>query len=646
MRLDIQILRAWAIILVVAYHSKAPFFNAGYLGIDIFFAISGYLVTGQLAKDYRLGRFSVTAFYKRRARRLLPAAYVVLAVTGILSPIFLDPRQLSNFYRELLAAFLFVANIVLRYQSNYFEASSDFKPLLHMWSLSLEGQYYLLLPLLYLYIRPRRWLETTFILALISAGLCFYLVDQRPQAAYYYLPTRIWELFIGGTAALLTARHGALTRAAARLFFYPAVCIFFVIPAAPQSFTHPGVDSVLMCLATVIVIGAEKVIPVNPATAALNRVGNGSYSIYLVHWPVLAWLNNIYLTPPSAAARLMGLVLVMVLAWVLRQQIEKPFQRARHTFAARRWSAIAVGMVALAISPIALPGLRKEMAVAEKSTPRTLYGLDRACNYEVAFEPNLKCRSGTADAKVLLWGDSHAMHLVPGMLASSDMAFEQATKANCAPLLTVSTIYPGTFFTPTWARQCIGFNQDVLAYVQKSPHIEVVVLASPFSQVLPSLRNTAQRTHLLIEEGDDFVLGLPSEDAALRGLGATVSGIRSSGKRVVIVASPPNAGINTQRCNNRRAEHLPLADAPPDCTIPVAAKMEYERVGRHFLRSAEQAFHVPVIYLDDAMCNETRCLSTTNGKPLFSDEAHFSQEGSRAIGLAKNLGRLAFASAR
>ena len=295
-RRDIQALRGLAILLVLLHHAKLDFLTAGYLGVDIFFVISGYLITQIIRRDLENGIFSFPAFYFRRAKRLLPAAYVTLLVTTLLSALFLTQSEARDFFKQLVGAVTFTGNIALWLQTGYFEGAANLKPLLHVWSLSIEEQYYMLLPAAMVLAPRRYWLPAMAMLLILSMALCFALAGSKPGATFYLLPTRGWELALGSLGALMPAKAMLDKRVSGLV--WPALLMLLVIPAFPTGIVQPWGDAALVCAATLVVIlGRHPSLVQSPALLPLARLGDFSYSLYLVHWPLFAFANNAYVSP-------------------------------------------------------------------------------------------------------------------------------------------------------------------------------------------------------------------------------------------------------------------------------------------------------------------------------------------------------------
>lgn len=327
-RIDIQALRGLAILLVVVYHARLLPLPGGYLGVDIFFVISGFLITSLIVRAIQAGNFSFADFYYRRARRLLPAAYVTLAVCLALSPFLLTSIEMRDFVMQVLGTVTFTGNFVLWSQTGYFESTAELKPLLHVWSLAIEEQYYMLLPAALVFIGKRYWLPGILALTLMSLGLLIALGPSMPGAVFYLFPTRAWELGIGSLLALATL--GLKAQHSVRYLALPAGAALLLVPALfPASRLHPEINALLVCLATAVLIaGNYRSLNEHMATRALARVGDISYSLYLVHWPIFAFLNNANVGGGGTwwPLRLGALLLSFILAYLLYAQVEQRFR--------------------------------------------------------------------------------------------------------------------------------------------------------------------------------------------------------------------------------------------------------------------------------------------------------------------------------
>jgi len=359
-RADIQALRGLAVLMVVLYHTKIGSLQAGFLGVDIFFVISGFLITTLVANGIRRGTFRLSEFYFRRAKRLLPAAYVTFFITVFCAPWFLNQQELRDFAAQVVGAVTFTGNIVLWQQTGYFEGAGDLKPLLHVWSLAIEEQYYFLLPAAMLFTRPTRWLWGVLGGVLISLALCVAGGLFKPVATFYLLPTRAWELLFGSVGALWVLQPKFDTHriviGLVRLLFRPALLCLLVLPFLPTVGVHPGLNALLVCMATLIVI-LQKSPWLNAAwpTRTLAAVGDFSYSLYLVHWPIIAFMKNAWVgdgTDLSLDLRLLALALSLGVAYLLYRTVEDPIRRSGFQFSKALLAKVALSSTLLvAVTP-------------------------------------------------------------------------------------------------------------------------------------------------------------------------------------------------------------------------------------------------------------------------------------------------------
>lgn len=623
-RTDIQALRGLAVLLVVFYHAKLLPLPGGYLGVDIFFVISGYLITSLIARSVRAGTFSFAGFYYRRARRLLPAAYVTLIICIALSPFLLTSIEMRDFAMQVLGTVTFTGNLVLWGQTGYFEGAAELKPLLHVWSLAIEEQYYLLLPAALVFVPRRYWLSLMVMATVLSLGLFILLGPTMPGATFYLYPTRAWELGVGSVMAIATLEKEKFGIALSYVGL-PAGVALLLIPAFPVSGkSHPEIDAVLVCLATaLIIIGNYRLLNTHVAAKALARVGDMSYSLYLVHWPIFSFFNNAKVSGGGLwwPVRVGGVCLAFVLALVLYRQIE---QRFRLTGAKPVSAVSAAGMAVLPLLIVAVSfginwGNRSAADFAHRL--RSNVGFSALCESTGDFVALPACRNSDKPTMVV-WGDSFAMHLVPGIAATSQAKVMQVTRSTCAPLLGFAILSPPNYGRE-WAQDCIRFNQAALRTIANMPSIEVVVLASESSYFLFG--------RVLTLNGERFEERAASVELAANYLRETVRAIRKAGKRVIIMAPPPRGDFNIGKCIERSYTKKISFGASSECLISTEMANNNSLASRELLNNVGEREFVNIFSFRDTLCTHTLCATQWDGNILYRDSAHLSYEGSIAI---------------
>lgn len=629
-------------LVVLIYHSGFGLLPGGYLGVDVFFVISGFLITRMLASSIADGTFPFRDFYWRRAKRLLPAAYVTFFVVALVSPWLLTALELRDLKHQLIGALVFAGNIPLWQQTGYFAEAAEAKPLLHVWSLAIEEQYYLLLPLA-LMICPRRyWLPAAILLGAASLALCLWLVPWKPSAAFFLLPTRAWELAIGSIGALMVV--GGQMRAVLQRMAFPAVGVLVVLAAVPLGGGHPGGSAILVCLATFVIILAQHGgIERARLTRGLARVGDFSYSLYLVNWPLFAFLNAAAVGEVPASARLGALVASLVLGYLLYKLVETPCRR----FEVRAGTGPVAAAIATASLLVAAPVLIPAGAASRQATldfahiRRVNHGLGPDCEFTGPYDGRAKCRT-SIQPQILVWGDSIAMHLVPG-LAKLKAPLAQATMSYCGPLLSVAPIErkAGTAYTREWAQDCIAFNESVAAFLEQTPSIRVVVLSSLLGQYLPASGN-----RVLINDPGDHQAHDADLELALDGLRRTVEKVRELGRRVVIVAPPPSADFNVGKCLERFVSGKIVLGPSAACFISAAGDHRATEGVLALLAQVGREANVSVVSFDEQLCVGGRCKTLIGDTLVYRDERHLTHAGSELLATAMGWPRLLETAAR
>lgn len=642
LRVDIQALRGFAVLSVLLYHADLGIPAAGYLGVDVFFVISGYLITRMISEGMARGDFSFPMFYFRRAKRLLPAAYLVFFLTLLFAPLFLASTEIRDFLYQLFGAITFTANIVLWQQADYFGVQAELKPLLHVWSLSIEEQYYLLLPLTMLFVPRRYWLRVT--IGVIVIGLLVIFLRPGRGSSFFLLHARAWELGIGSIGALISP--GLRLQGAIQRLFWPSVFTLVILPIWPIGNFHPGVDAVLICFATlVIILRRYEDLDRSYWVRGLARTGDFSYSLYLVHWPIFAFFNNAWVADPAipipSAYSLALIALALLLGYLLYRLVEAPIHFARVEQPKRFVGATLLASVFITGFAIAVVHLTDDEKPYDHIR-RANFGFSVACDFRAPFEQKAECRNSEAP-EILVWGDSYAMHLVTGIAdTNKDRGVVQATMSACGPLLGVALYANQGRYTQDWGESCIAFNRSVMDYILATASIETVVLSSAFSYLIDP------EHQLLVSspDGETQQVVAAGRDAALAAVRRTIDAIRQAGKRVVVIAPPPAAGFDPSRCVERLERDLFILGVDNDCHLDSGSYFERNKSLRSFLDEVAEIGDVSVISFDDVLCDERRCLTHMDGTLIYRDAGHLTHDGSQWLANRMGLSRLIEAEAR
>lgn len=488
-RPEIDGLRAISVSAVVLYHLGFGGLAAGYVGVDIFFVISGYLITGIIWAEMQAGRFSVARFYERRARRLLPALMVVLAATTIASLLILLPSDLMGYGRSLLATLVFGANVYFWRDTNYFAAAADQKPLLHMWSLGVEEQFYILFPLLLLLvlrIAPRTILGVIVGLSVLSFASHLLLTTMGLRStAFYLLPSRAWELGVGAILALAggSIRLAERSRRVIVLAGLGLILAGLVLPP----FLSPLPDALPAVIGTAMVIlgstlpqgGAERrgVIDRLLCAAPVLYLGRISYSLYLWHWPIIVLASYWLIRDLSLSESLVALLVMIALSSLTYHFVEGPTRRS--SFPIRRIaygsSAAAVLLSATAVFVLVKEGLPSRLS-AEAARLNAAIGTNFRCPlsergtigsvglcklYLPSDEPR--------DAELVIYGNSHAQMYAP---VFRDLAEERGEPV---ALFAMNACLPTT--SVNISRACIAQAERTITAIEDLPHASRVVIA-------------------------------------------------------------------------------------------------------------------------------------------------------------------------
>jgi peptidoglycan/LPS O-acetylase OafA/YrhL len=454
-RPDIDGLRAIAVVAVVLHHLLPKAVTGGYVGVDVFFVISGFLITRIIANEIRSGRFSYADFYERRARRILPALFAVVVTVLVAGWFVLLPTDYLGTLRAAIGSVLFAANLVFwrQLREGYFANDAKDNPLLHMWSLGVEEQFYLLFPvflILGLKLFERRFAAILLVLAAASLAVSEVFVDSKSVAVFFLLPFRAWELAIGCLLALSEPR--APRSAAVAQVMAISGLLAIVVPAftyTPDS-RFPGALALAPVLgaAALIRLGASRPTAVHRllSARAVVWVGLVSYSLYLWHWPIIVFARHLLGSRELGAWAWPVLLLSLGAAWLSYVWVERPF-RSRSTFAWPR-ATIFKGCAAIGLAIVVIGAVGVRQRGWEARWPETALRVDAVRTALVPFRKSCEgvlCTIGDTSKSpdVLLWGDSHMLAWLAGFdlaLKASHRSAVVAMHSACPPIFGVSNI--------------------------------------------------------------------------------------------------------------------------------------------------------------------------------------------------------------
>jgi peptidoglycan/LPS O-acetylase OafA/YrhL len=605
-RADIDGLRAVAVLLVVACHSRIHLFSGGFVGVDVFFVISGFLISSIILSQIQSGKFSLSGFYERRIRRILPALVGVILATCILAWRFLLPTEMEDFARSLLAAIFSVSNVYFWTQSGYFDAPAASKPLLHTWSLGVEEQFYLIFPLLLYFLRrvfPRRLQSAVIALAVVTFIASVVQTFHAPESAFYLAQYRAWELLLGTILSmqiLPQITHRWLREGASAIGL---LLIFFAgLTYTPQT-PFPGLSALAPCLGAAAIIAAGQAGPSLAgrllSTKPMVFIGLISYSLYLWHWPIIVFQGIGHILVGTGSVRsiqVVGVIASLIAGYLSWRWIELPFRGGKLKLSgAPLFSAAAAAVACIAIA--AGSALWAHGFTSRFSPQATLMGayLDYKSDYREGtcfitthntyadYKPSVCLSAVSGKKNYLLIGDSHAAQLWHGLAhVLPDVNVMQATASGCRPVLRNAA-----------HSSCTQLIDFIYSSYLPSHHVDRLLLAARWEpQDLPQLAQTiawAQQNNIPVTLFGPIV----EYDTAL--------------PRLLVAALSKN-----------------------DPSIPDRHQLTaFRQLDTKMQQLADGQWHVRYLSYYRTLCQAGRCVEYVNGDvPLQFDVSHLTDDGS------------------
>lgn len=635
-RADIDGLRAIAVGTVLVFHAELGLAPGGFVGVDVFFVISGYLITSIILAEAGRGDFSISGFYERRIRRIFPALFTVIAASAAIGWLLLAPRDYMDFARSSIAAAAFYSNFFFNAQAGYFAPDAETQPLLHTWSLGVEEQFYLLAPgliLLLLRNRARRLRTPAFaLLFAASLGTSWLGVTLGWPSAFYLLPSRAFELMTGMALALGLAP--AITRPAVRQTAGLAGLAMIAGAAALYSAStpFPGPAALLPCLGAAMLIhsGASGATLAHRLLALRPMVFTGriSYSLYLWHWPLLAYARYEFGDRLTAQHRVALLGLAFALSVLTYYWVEQPVRRGRRLLPTRA-SVFAGGAAALAACLLFVGGVVHTRGVPDRLPPeaaalaRTLSSRKDTTGKCLPGPANGSCVIGSSTAATptfLLWGDSHAQMLsreLSELAGSFGRKGYAVLNGGCPPLFLLGTEHASDF------RKCHSGLRRVSDLIETQGIENVIVLARWASYAEYKDTTGAWAHELRFASGDPA----RNRERFAELLRTAIDRLRAPGRTVTVIGPVPELPVNLPTAMIRAL----MRGQQQDFSVPFADFARRQASVLGLLGALSKLPDVRVLYPHRLLCNAERCRAVEAGHPLYVDDDHLSPLGVKAL---------------
>lgn len=619
-RKSINALRALAVISVVLCHFKISGFNGGFVGVDIFFVISGFLMTGLICNGLQKQNFSLLGFYVSRARRIIPALLALCLALLIFGFVYLPLDDYRDAIRSIKSSLLFSSNFMFAKSGSYFDAPQHENWLLHTWSLSVEWQFYILYPVLLMGLYKLLGIQKTkaalVLLALGSLAASIYLTNSNPVFAFYMLPTRAWELIVGGMVFLFPIPISTRTR-----YIFEGLGLTTILVSIfcfSEQDLWPGYLALLPVLGTALVICANTQ-SVFSNNNALQFSGTISYSVYLWHWPLVVFLYTCGLLnswPHVLGAIILSFLLGNLSFYLIESKTKKITSVRRALF---KCASFVVGMVGLSaiISSVVKdhPGVRfAYVDLGQPGYTSKLYKQDCLPNAYGAAD----CKLGSGDVSVILFGDSHAQSTAAAVQIENKQAALSWARGGCP------TLQHFEMHDKELASQCHGFISEKLEVLKKSNKGIPVILFSRAAMYLDSSRGNSFRTYFT---GQEHLVGQPLVEAYASEYAKTVCAIAEN-HPVYIVKPIPEMPFSVHKGLNL---HKRIFQSTSDISISFADYEKRNRAANSVIEAAAKQCNAKVIDPTPYLCLNGRCMGSKNGASLYFDDNHLVDSGNEQL---------------
>ena len=641
---EIDGLRALAVVSVLLFHGFPAFLPGGFVGVDIFFTISGYLITSIIFKELQTNQFSYWSFYQRRIRRIFPSLVVVLVACSVVGWVVLTPAEYELFGTHLATSAGFVPNFRFWREAGYFDKEALTKPLLHLWSLGVEEQFYLLWPVIlgfgwrFLSHHLNRLMLLIIALLFGSLTLSYFTIHVNPTADFYSPLTRFWELGLGGFIALLTIYK----KFQIHPLFKNSVCslggllLLFAITQFNEQLAFPGLWALIPCLGTgcILLCLNSSAVGIQPSIVLKTLqqplvvwIGLISYPLYLWHWPLLSFARILEGQELSTLLRSFLLILSVLLAFLCYELLEKPIRKQQRPYWSLVLLLLMICLLSFGITLRKQDGFKHRHQSQLMADPSTMVlgefrdSIRRPCHIVQQMPSDLDCFEDVRDpVRYALLGDSKAEALFYGLTAVS---------TTTGRWLLVDGVHP----PPPNASsdkldEHLAKSNMTFHLINRDPQIKVVVLANALRGIFP------------IDPKTGMITGVGNSEIQLENFDGLISSLEQAGKSVMFaIDNPtfpdPTSCISGGLTSSNFLNQIFYRKANPYCTIRYEDQLAGTKAYRDWVRQlAAKHPRMQLIDLPAHLCNtaENRCQTTENGAFLYSYSDHISDYAAKKIG--------------
>ncbi len=636
-RPDVDGLRALAVLVILAFHLDVSGFSGGFAGVDIFFVISGYVILRRTLPDINNGIFSIKAFYERRVRRIAPGLIATLFTTLAIGVYLLPPAAFDELGGSALASLVFGPNFFFHDRSGYFAGAAYEKPLLHMWSLGIEEQFYLFLPLLLLGFTKCKKAKPEIVLAIVTAlSLIYCLISTpiSPNHAFYMPMARLWEIGLGGLVSVAEARRKPPAREAHLYSALGLLLIILSVVSFDSDIAFPGWAALIPALgSTFIILGGSSTSPLVNRALALKpivAIGAASYALYLVHWPLIVF-SRLWLSRPLLAQEKAGLAVITVsISFALWQFVEKPFRKGDQEWPIAhvlKGLGITTSIVALIASFAVLsdgwPSRMSAEALQVKALLDEAKKAEPSCAKQTTLFPGIHkkqqvCLYGSPDTiknAVVLWGDSHAGVFAPSLakaLSSKGRSLLWISLPDCAPLRGIEVSHRKS------PEACTALVNHTMAFLRTRRGGTVVIagrwanLGSPIKA--PGDGEEPRRLFDLENHQTPITF-----QAALH---RTLGDLSEAGTKIVLIGPIPEIDYDVPNALMRANNGIGR--------VPEVNRASFDLRQNEVFNSIQEVANLPgvsIVYPHQTLCTAHRCEVNEGTRSLYTDDDHLSAFG-------------------